>query len=46
MLWITEFELAIACTSGGSPHHIRRLKADVYRWRREVEMAEFKRFVK
>lgn len=33
MVWITEFELAIAMSTGRNPDDVRMLKQDLQKWR-------------
>jgi hypothetical protein len=42
MLWLAEFELAIALSTGRNPKHLEALRADVTRWERALEDAEIR----
>jgi hypothetical protein len=43
MLWLTEFELAIAKSTGRNPEQIRALTQDRMRWLRLVQLNEIQR---
>jgi hypothetical protein len=40
LLWLAEFELAIACSTGRNPAQITALQADVDRWEHALLMLE------
>jgi hypothetical protein len=40
LLWLAEFDLAIARSTGRNPDHIRALQADVDRWQHALLMLE------
>ena len=40
LLWLAEFDLAIARSTGRNPDHIRVLLADVARWQHALLMQE------
>lgn len=42
MLWLTEFELAVAEASSSNFKYIGRLKADVWHWRTEQRRFELR----
>ncbi len=42
MLFMVEFELAIARTTGRDPAHIRQLTRDVDYWQRECQRLEIR----
>lgn len=45
MLYLTEFELAIAKSTGRNPENIRRLTQDRMKWLREVQLTEIRRMI-
>ena len=40
LLWMAEFELAVARSTGRNPDSIRSLQADVARWQHALLMTE------
>ena len=40
LLWMAEFELAVARSTGRNPDNIRALQADVDRWQHALLMQE------
>lgn len=40
LLWLTEFDLAIARSTGRNPDHIQALQADRARWQHALLMLE------
>jgi hypothetical protein len=46
MVWMSEFELAIARSTGRNPAHVRQLQRDLAYWQHQQDLFEVRRYVR